>query len=305
MEEIFHDGERIVQERVGVVSTADANARLITNTIMKGAIGFIEKQSMAILSSRDINDNIWTSILLGASGFVQVPNPNSLVIDVSKVYSDRDDIFFENIKNNKQLGTLFIELATRRRFRINGEATYNNGNIAVAVIEAYPNCPKYIQQRIIHKPETIQPAIAQKEQGTSLTESLKNWIKGADTFFIGSTSNDGRIDASHRGGKPGFISLLNNTTLRVPDYLGNSLYNTLGNITQNSKAGLLFIDFEQKKTFQLSGEATVLYDQNSEEDLAKSGGTGRFLEFKILEWIVSNEQHTIDWEFTGYSPFNP
>ncbi|WP_324028351.1 pyridoxamine 5'-phosphate oxidase family protein [Maribacter sp. BPC-D8] len=121
----------------------------------------------------------------------------------------------------------------------------------------------------------------------------------------GSQGNDGKLDASHRGGNPGFVEILEDNTLRIPDYVGNSLYNTLGNFIQNSNAGLLFVDFENKKTLQLTGEVTIIHDQNSTEDLKKTTDTGRFWTFKIKEWVLTENQHNVDWEFTGSSPFNP
>ena len=83
------------------------------------------------------------------------------------------------------------------------------------------------------------------------------------------------------------------------------MYNTLGNIHQNSKAGLLFIDFEKGNTLQIVGKSSVLFDQNSKEDLIKTGGTGRYLLFNIEEWIKTENHHNIEWSFISNSPFNP
>lgn len=305
MENTFHEGERKVQERIGETLIANNNGRLITNTIIKGAIPFIEKQPMVIVTTSDENQNVWASILIGNYGFVKVPNSNALSFDLNEICSDKNDVFYENISNGSQIGTLFIELATRRRFRINGISSFKNNKIEVSIVEAYPNCPKYIQQRIIHNPDTFQNVNPQKEKGTVLNQTLNDWILNADTFFLGSYSNEGRMDASHRGGKSGFIEILDSTSIKIPDYPGNSLYNTLGNIAQNSKTGLLFIDFKNKRTLQFTGSAKLLFDQTSEEDIEKTGGTGRYWVFKILKWVVTNQQHNVNWEFTGYSPFNP
>lgn len=305
MEDKFHEGERHVQELVGETVVAKGNSRLISDTIMTGAIGFIEKQLMVVVSSTDKNQNVWSSILLGEHGFIEVPDPNTITLHRDKIHSDKNDIFYENISDGSQIGTLFIELATRRRFRLNGIVSKNADTIQITVQESYPNCPKYIQQRVIHNPDTFQPTSPQKNIGEALTTEIKEWITESDTLFIGSLATSGRMDASHRGGKPGYIEILEDGTLKVPDYMGNSLFNTLGNFAEDSKSGLLFIDFENKKTLQLTGDSTLLFDQTSEEDLAKTGGTGRYWIFKISNWITTNEQHNVNWEFTGYSPFNP
>lgn len=305
MNEVFHQGERAVQERAGEQLQAGKNSRAIASSIIKGAFNFIEKQPMAIVSSADGEGQVWVSLLIGDFGFVTVPDANSLSINRGMIYSDADDIFFQNLKGNPNIGSLFIELDTRRRFRINGSATQNGDRLDVAVAEAYPNCPQYIQRRVISTPENFSKASAEKVRGTSLSKDQKTWISSSDTLFVGSQSAHNRFDASHRGGNPGFVEVLDNHTLKIPDYRGNSMYNTLGNFVQNPSAGLLFIDFQNRKTLQLTGTAELLFDQTEEQDLLKTGGTGRFWLFRIKESIETTNHHHVNWKFMSYSPFNP
>ncbi|SMG48341.1 PNPOx family protein [Arenibacter troitsensis] len=305
MHTTFHSGEIEIQKMTGEVSIADSNARMIKDTIIKGAIKFIEKQSMVIVSSIDKSNQVWTSILVGDAGFAEVPVSNSLSINLENVHSDQQDIFYKNIVNGNQIGTLFIELATRRRFRINGTLALKGNKINITILEAYPNCPKYIQQRTIQQPNVQRQVDIKKKYGHSLDMDLQNWISSSDTFFVGSISNSGSLDASHRGGKKGFVEVLDDNTLKVPDYPGNSLFNTMGNVAQNNKTGILFIDFANKRTLQLTGKSELVFNQNSAIDLEKTGGTGRFWTFKVLEWIMTENQHDANWEFIGNSPFNP
>ncbi len=113
------------------------------------------------------------------------------------------------------------------------------------------------------------------------------------------------MDASHRGGAKGFVEILENGTLKIPDYKGNSMYNTLGNFLLNPRAGLLFIDFQAGITLQLSGTASLLFNQSAGEDLQKTTGTGRYWLFETKEWILTEQHHQADWEFIDFSPFNP
>ncbi|MDX2674978.1 pyridoxamine 5'-phosphate oxidase family protein [Streptomyces sp. NY05-11A] len=76
---------------------------------------------------------------------------------------------------------------------------------------------------------------------------------GADTFFIAGHSPDHGADASHRGGEPGFVTVHGARRLSWPDYVGNSFYMTLGNLHLNGSCGLLFLDWEQGHTLQLTG----------------------------------------------------
>lgn len=301
---MYHKGERKIQELTEEVNIADANGRVITDSIVPGAIKFIENQSMTIVSSVDDEQNVWISILSGPYGFINVEAHNKLSINLKQVTSSKLDIFYNNILTSNQIGTLFIELATRRRFRINGKITIDDDVVSLNVLEAYPNCPKYIQQRKIIKNNTVK---GQSEQisGETLSDELKEWIKSSDTLFVGSQSSNQLMDASHRGGNPGFVKITDTGAIKIPDYSGNSLYNTLGNFVQNERAGLLFIDFKENKTLQLTGEASILFNQNSEEDLKHTGGTGRYWTFETLRWTVTQNQNNTNWEFNGYSPFNP
>ena len=305
MEEVYHPGERAVQRQVGEEHAAGVSGRVITNEVIKGAINFIEKQPMMIVSSQDSQGHVWVSVLIGDFGFVQVPTSTSLRLDENMIRSTTEDIFYQNIQNNPSVGLLFIELTTRRRFRINGIGLRENARIEIAVQEAYPNCPKYIQRRVISLPDHFQQVTATTSHGERLGTAEQIWIKGADTLFVGSQDQNGRMDASHRGGPAGFVELLDDHTLKIPDYQGNSMYNTLGNIVQCSHVGLLFINFEQGQTLQLTGTAELLFEQRLEEDLQKTTGTGRYWLFHTKRWICTWNHHLVSWEFLDYSPFNP
>ncbi|OJJ15204.1 hypothetical protein BKI52_39765 [marine bacterium AO1-C] len=308
MNEVYHSGEIQVQESTGERQIAMSTGRVITNTIIKGAINFIEQQPLSVVSSMDAQGQVWTSLLVGDFGFTEVPDQNSLILHENKIYSPTNDIFFENIQQNPTIGTLYIELSTRRRFRINGQVQRQNQQIFVNIGEAYPNCPKYIQRRVNGNPERFNQVEAKVTKGNVLTEMHQQWIKKADTLFVGSSSgNDAqaRLDASHRGGNTGFVQLLDEQILKIPDYKGNAMFNTLGNFAKNPQAGLLFIDFAQGKTLQLTGTAELLLDQNSAEDQDITGGTGRYWTFKTKHWIETENHHKVDWKLMDYSPFNP
>ena len=303
--DVYHSGEKEIQKLTGEEATGNANGRVITDSIVKGAINFIEKQPMAIVSSEDENQQIWASILIGDFGFTKVPDANTIIFNKEVIYSSHQDVFHYNIQQNQEIGSLFIELATRRRFRINGTARLNNENIEVKIREAYPNCPQYIQRRVISMADQFSKTEAVTSTGNELTNEIKTWIVSADTMFVGSKSSEGKMDASHRGGNPGYIEVLEDNVLKIPDYQGNSMYNTLGNFVQNPAAGLLFIDFEKGETLQLTGKATLLFNQSSPKDLEKTTGTGRYWLFKTERWIKTEKHHKVNWEFIDYSPFNP
>jgi hypothetical protein len=305
MDEVFHSGELEIQQRVGEVEAAEANKKLVTPYIVKGAINFVEKQPMVVVGSRNQAGELWASLLIGNFGFVKVQDPTTIIFDTGKLTSDPSDVFYSNITHDQQIGSLFIELDSRKRLRVNGTSRLVDSKIELHVEHAYPNCPKYIQRRVISMPEYFEKTNPEPVEGTELNEDMVNWIRRADTFFVASAGVDGRLDASHRGGNPGFIEIIENGTLKIPDYPGASYFNTLGNVTQNPKVGLLFVDFENRQTLQLTGTASLLFDQTTEADLLKTKGTGRFWLFHNARWVHTIEHHRVGWSFLEYSPFNP
>ncbi len=305
MDSIYHEGEQKVQEIIGEINVANANGRVIAGKIIKGAFNFINAQQMVIVSSTGENDRVWASLLMGKSGFMTVVDEKNVLLDYSLLQSTKRDIFFRNINTHHKIGMLFIELLTRRRYRLNGKVTVTGAGLNIEVIEAYPNCPKYIQRRKISFSKTDGMNEAQQHEGTILGHREKEFIKNADTLFVGSSGISKNMDASHRGGAKGFVEILENGVLKIPDYQGNSMYNTLGNFVLNPHAGVLFIDFQQGTSLQLSGTASLLFDQSSEEDLQKTTGTGRYWLFETEKWILTEQHHRADWEFIDFSPFNP
>lgn len=303
MEGKFHPGELFVQKMIGVDHLAQRLERGISNTLTPGVQQFISNQTSIFISTLDKNSNIWTSIVLGESDFITTIDEVTLRLDLTKVSSTQEDIFFKNIISSTHIGILFIELSTRRRFRVNGNIfKKTDSEYHISVDQAYGNCPKYIQRRvkITSNQNTNQ---VQLYQGNLLSPIEINIIEEADTFFVGSSNKANHLDTSHRGGNKGFVQFINETTLKIPDYPGNNMYNTLGNFVERSNASLLFIDFETNSTLQLNGIASLLFYQQGKKALLDSGNTGRFWTFEITKWTRFKNHHNGNWNFEDFSPF--
>jgi predicted pyridoxine 5'-phosphate oxidase superfamily flavin-nucleotide-binding protein len=90
-----------------------------------------------------------------------------------------------------------------------------------------------------------------------IDEGDRAFIEARDMFFIATTDEDGQPQSSYKGGEPGFVRVLDDTTIAFPIYDGNGMYLTAGNLVATKKVGLLFIDFEGRKRIRLNGEASV------------------------------------------------
>ena len=199
-----------------------------------------------------------------------------------------------------------IDLETRERMRLNGPAVVGpDGEIVVHAREVYFNCPKYIQKREVTgagAAGTGRAGAAGVTRADVLTPEQRAWIATADTFFIASAVPGGGADASHRGGNPGFVRVRDAATLEWPDYSGNTMFNTLGNITVNPNAGLLFLDFESGDTLQLTGQAAVVWEP---ERAAKYPGAERMVEFHVEQAVQIAHAVPLRFRFLQYSRFNP
>ena len=94
----------------------------------------------------------------------------------------------------------------------------------------------------------------------AFTEEDRAFIQRCAMFFIATADAEGRPDCSYKGGLPGFVRVDDEHTLAIPDYDGNGMYRTWGNVLQNPHVGLLFIDFENPKRLRVNGTAQVRED---------------------------------------------
>ena len=299
MNSTYHSGELKVQTRVGAVEAAHNIGRMIHPVIAHVFVDFIQSQPMVILGSVDGKGMAWTSVLCGRPGLLTVMDEGTLRINA--LPADEDPLC-ESLRDDKELGLLIIDFSTRRRLRLNGSVVLGNDGFSVRTRQVYSNCPRYIQARTHEWSNDVYPASRDAPQAAALTEEFKRWIGKADTFFLASFHPLGGADASHRGGFPGFVQVVDERTIIWPDYNGNGMFNTLGNIIENPNAGLLFLDFEQGGTLQLSGTADIIWD---EERAAPFPGAERIVEFKIREVIKTENATALRWKFVDYSPDNP
>jgi predicted pyridoxine 5'-phosphate oxidase superfamily flavin-nucleotide-binding protein len=187
------------------------------------------------------------------------------------------------------LGALGIEFETRRRNRVNGVvAQRDERGFALRVEQSFGNCPKYIQRRRPVARSQSGAAPMARKLDAALTDGALKLIARADTFFIasgsphagGSDPAEG-LDVSHRGGKPGFVRVRRRggrAELAWPDFSGNRMFNTIGNLALEPRAGVLFIDYASGEALSLAGRAEVAW---SGWEIPAFDGAERLLSFEV------------------------
>lgn len=263
----FHEGEQRVQQRLGVRDAIEPWARQVVRSYLpEEHRAFHTSLPFLVAAARDGGDRPWVTLLTGTPGFVQSPDAGRLLIDAAPVPGDALE---GALLPGSDLGLLGIGLETRRRNRVNGRiGDYESGGILFEVDQAFGNCPQYIHERMWTRvPVPTQPVSPRRSE--RLSSTAFETIRAADTFFIASGHRgDGEnpgfgMDASHRGGDPGFVHVESDRRLVFPDYAGNNHYNTLGNLVMDARVGMLFVDFQSGGMLQLSGRAGIDWDSDA------------------------------------------
>ena len=299
----FHEGERAVQERAGERDLARRLAGGIGSRIVAGALPFLERQRLLAVTAAGADAFLWTSVWSGEPGFVTSADGQRVSIRPALMFVSADDPVVRRLDVGRDVGMLAIEMTSRRRLRINGTVELmSRDEIRIVVRESVGNCPKYIQRRVPHTVAT--PALPEPGgSGQTVDDERRELVERVDTAFVGSVHPIRGADASHRGGKPGFIHVVDATTLRVSDYRGNGLFMTLGNFDSDARASLVAVDFERGRAVSFSGAAHLRYDAEDPEQ--PTGGTGRYWELHVREWVQFDLPPGVRWELIDPSPFNP
>jgi ferredoxin-NADP reductase/predicted pyridoxine 5'-phosphate oxidase superfamily flavin-nucleotide-binding protein/ferredoxin len=300
----FHAGELAVQERAGVRERMNVDARRgIRDYMPEQHRRFFAEQPFMVLSGLDASGQPWATLRVGEPGFVSTPDEQTLRIAGRGL---RGDPLAAAWQVGALIGGLGIQPATRRRNRVNGVVTAMDGGVlTVSVSQSFGNCAKYIQSRVptfvVSEPEES----ALQESSPALGDADRALLARADTFFIASANASGDAglargaDVSHRGGKPGFIRVDDAHTLTTPDFSGNLFFNTIGNLTQDPRAGLLVIDFESGDLLYLAVDAEIIWDG---AELASFEGAERLMRFHVREVRRSPRALPFRWSAVQYAP---
>ena len=129
-----------------------------------------------------------------------------------------------------------------------------------------------------------------------VTDDLAAFIAARDSFYMATATADGQPYIQHRGGKPGFLKVLDDKTLAFADFSGNRQYLTQGNLEDNPKAFLFLMDYANRRRIKIWGTARMVEDDAelirrlTDADYAE-GTPERAVLFEIAAWDVNCPQH--------------
>lgn len=287
---LFHAGELRAQALAGG-GAAGAGIR-----------SFMPEQHRAFFASLPIvflglaAEDGWplATVVTGQAGFISSPDASRLRVEAKLAETDPGEPF---LRPGATLGLLGLEFGTRRRNRLNGTvAAADADGWMLDVKQSFGNCAKYIQTREIRAVPT-EPATT--EQLDDLDDEAVSLIRSADTFFVASGGADrdqSGMDVSHRGGRPGFVRV-SGRQLIIPDFHGNRFFNTLGNLLDDPRAGLLFIDFETGDLLHLRGVVSI--DWHPSEG---PPGTERLWRFETEAVMRRRGALPLRFAFSEFSP---
>jgi predicted pyridoxine 5'-phosphate oxidase superfamily flavin-nucleotide-binding protein len=301
----FHAGEQTIQSLAGVRDRMELRGRAVIRDYMpEQHRAFFAGLTFMVVGLADQNGHPWATTLSGPAGFMNSEEENLLAV---KAWPDSGDPLYSCLRDGASIGGLGIGLSTRRRNRINGriESCVVGEGFSIRIQQSFGNCPKYIQARN-ERPRHPSRRAPECRTASHLGDSEVSFVAEADTFFIASRSaqldqqdSSQGLDVSHRGGRPGFVRVISPNQLCFPDYSGNLLFNTLGNLEVDARAGLLFIDFQSGRMLYVIGRARISWDV---PESMRSAGVERLIFLDIQRVVNREHAFPLSFDFVSYSP---
>lgn len=262
----WHAGELALQRVVGVEQQMAQIGRKVMRPFLTPQLQhFFPQLPFVAAAAVDGDGWPWITLLEGAPGFVYAPDESRLDLALTPAV---DDPVTALLNGDTNIGLLGIELHTRRRNRVNGVLRGSAGQWQLEVVHAFGNCPQYIHDwSAMRSVQPLPGPVLTMRDVTldQLPEPVLAHIDRAITAFVGSyahTDQGVQVDASHRGGQPGFIRR-QGSDLILPDFAGNQFFNTLGNVLTSGRAALVIPDFISGDVLHLTGEARLVDEETA------------------------------------------
>lgn len=286
----MHSGELTIHRLLCVPNKVTRSMPWSLDRLEPGQQQFFSNISILVIGTLDAQGRPWASILTGSPpGFISSPTRTSVLVNTE--ISPYDPLV-DNLDNGfihvgkRLFAGLGLELSERWRSKISGtiegapqpSSISSQKHIRLSVTESQENCPKYINARMVSY-HRRSPKLRLRHLGSNnvlIDKACREHIGLCDAIFIatrhmgthGRASGDAEysMDVNHRGGKPGFVRCSGDgSTLYFPEYSGNRIYSTLGNIQTDHVAGVVFPSFTTGNVLYVTGQADVISGEEAEK----------------------------------------
>ncbi|GAD95718.1 oxidoreductase [Paecilomyces variotii No. 5] len=310
----WHDGEEKMHHIMKVSGQMNPTSPFLT----PGAAYMVYQSPLIALGALDDQKRPWTTIWGGEPGFAGPTGKSMIGID-SLVDTKHDPVLQALLRDEKAveyekkgpvMAGLSIDLESRTRVKLHGrikagvvDSKEARAQLLMKIDASLPNCPKYLNEKYI-VPATPTPKLI--SDSPRLSPEAVALLGKADLFFISSSYRNKNMDTNHRGGPKGFVRMIsNNSTGAVivyPEYSGNRLYQTLGNLQETPLVGLAVPDFDTGDVLHLTGKTNVLIGEEADRVLPRcklavqiTVSSARFVRTGLSFKAIAGEE----------SPYNP
>ncbi|KAK7185762.1 oxidoreductase [Paraphaeosphaeria sporulosa] len=323
----FHDGETKMHELLHVPHLENPTS----TTLTPQAAFRLQQAPLLAIGTLDSQERPWTSLWGGNHGFSEMLG-GGIIGTRTLVDAAHDPVVNALVGHapkgemvpgkEKMLAGLTIDLMERKRVKIFGRAIAGCVNevkveveddhaksagvpewqdqvqLITKIEQSLGNCPKYLNAYEI-RPALVSPTLM--SQSETLSEEAKALILKSDMFFL-TTSVPEDMDTNHRGGPPGFVRILSDTEIVYPEYSGNRLYQSLGNLLINPKIGVTFPAYDTGDVVYITGTAKVIVGADA---AALLPGSNLAVRIKIEEARHVKEGLPLRGTRKIPSPYNP
>ncbi|RMX82961.1 hypothetical protein D0869_05672 [Hortaea werneckii] len=292
----WHEGEERIQNTMRVPPGHDNPT---VPTLSPQLAAHLQIAPLVAIGTLDKNGRPWTTLWGGEQGLARPLGGG--IVGIKTAVTGRHDPVVEELVGKEATGEvireqgegrmvsgLTIDLETRKRVKMYGrmvagallsredESTDRKETVAevqlvVKIQQSLGNCPKYLNSK------KITPAISKPElvdDQPFLSQRALDLLAKADMIFLSSSHNSIDMDTNHRGGPPGFVRVASNeesgAIICWPEYSGNRLYQTLGNLQINPVCGICVPDFETGDMLYLTGRTEILIGKDANAYLPRS-----------------------------------
>lgn len=283
----WHDGEEKMHDLLHVPHRDNPTAPFLTF----GANLLLRRSPLLAIGAVDHQGRPWTTVWGGEVGFATPTSDFTVEINtpIDKKYDPVAETLLRTAAEDHGvsqeepfalLSGLAIDLESRKRVKLHGRKLSGStgeidrsgiGHLSVHIDASMGNCPKYLNSKRI-VPALPEPKLI-SDSFQLPTDAIK-LINRADSLFVSSRQGTVDMDTNIRGGPPGFVRIISNDARGAefiyPEYSGNRLYQTLGNLQVTPLAGYIFPDFETGNALYITGRTQILVGKDAAAFLPRS-----------------------------------